>query len=81
MLNLPESFLYYDKDGALTGGGGVIEVIHARPSLRSDLSGVFRWGRGGRAPYPRAKKKRGGGERRRPTPAHVRTHTWCKYRS
>ena len=36
MLNLPESFLYYDKDGVLTGGGGVLEVIHPRPSPRSD---------------------------------------------
>ena len=33
--------------------------------------------RGARA-IPSCLKKRGGGERRRPTPAHGRTHTWCK---
>ena len=32
--------------------------------------------RGARAIPSRLKK--GGGERRRPTPAYVRTHTWCK---
>ena len=42
----------------------------------------FQWrvqmgARGARA-IPSRLKKRGGGERRRPTPAHVRTHTWCK---
>ena len=34
-------------------------------------------GAGGARAIPSRLKKRGG-ERRRPTPAHVRTHTWCK---
>ena len=34
-------------------------------------------GGAGGARHTLAPKKRGGGERRRPTPAHVRTHTWC----
>ena len=34
-------------------------------------------GGAGGARHTLAPKKRGG-ERRRPTPAHVRTHTWCK---
>ena len=39
-------------------------------------SGVFRWGRGGRAPYPRAKKKRGGGEKG----VDLRPHTYVRTR-
>ena len=35
-------------------------------------------GGAGGARHTLAPKKRGGGERRRPTPTHVRTHTWCK---
>ena len=35
-------------------------------------------GAGARAIPSRLKKRGGGGERRKPTPAHVRTHTWCK---
>ena len=34
-------------------------------------------GGAGGARHTLAPKKKGG-ERRRPTPAHVRTHTWCK---
>ena len=65
-----------DTEGGSIAFGRLFIYMY-RKSLRIAVT-CSDGGAGGARHTLAPKKKGGGGERRRPTPAHVRTHTWCK---